>query len=113
MTTVSAQLSRIRIAPRKLRLIADAIKGQEAHDAQRKLQYLVKRGAEPILKLLKSAISNAHTNSKVATAALLIIRDIRVDEGPAYKRSRPGARGRAFPIKKRTSHVKITLETKG
>lgn len=113
MTTISAQLSRIRIAPRKLRLIADAVKGQETHDAVLKLQYLVKRGAEPILKLLKSAVSNAHTNSKVPASTLLIIRDIRVDEGPAYKRSRPGARGRAFPIKKRTSYVRITLETKG
>jgi len=112
MTLVSAQLGQIRIAPRKLRLVADLVKGKEVHDAEVELRYLVKRGAEPLLKLLKSAIANAHTNSKVPASAMLIIRDFRVDEGRVYKRFHPGARGRAYPFKKRTSHVKLVLETK-
>lgn len=112
MTEVTATLRRVRIAPRKLRLVADAVKGREVGDAETTLRYAVKRGAGPLLKLLKSAIANARHNAKVAEGSPLVIRDIRVDEGPVFKRYMPRARGRAAMIKKRTSHVFLVLESK-
>ncbi len=110
MTQITAQLSRLRIAPRKVRLVADLIKGMDTERAENELRYLAKASAIPLAKLIKSAVANAHNNAKVAKGTSLIIRDIRVDEGPAYKRSMPRARGRATPIKKRTSHIRLVLE---
>jgi large subunit ribosomal protein L22 len=111
MATITAKLQSVRIAPRKVRAVTDLIKGLEVRDASNQLRFLVKRGSLPIEKLLKSAIANAHHNAKVAIDAPLFIRDIRVDEGRAYKRSMPRARGRASMFKKRTSHVTLVLET--
>ncbi len=113
MTKVHAYLGSLRIAPRKVRLLIDLVKGMDARDAEAQLRSLPKRGAEPILKLIKSAIANAYHNAKIAKATPLIITDFRVDEGRTLKRSMPRARGRAFPIRKRTSHVSLTLETVG
>lgn len=112
MTRVTAQLNSLRIAPRKVRLVADLIKGMETGAAQHQLRYYVKRGSRPVLKLLQSAVANARNNAKIAAGELLYIGDIRVDEGRVYKRSMPRARGRAGIIKKRTSHIKLVLETK-
>jgi large subunit ribosomal protein L22 len=112
MTQVTAKLSRLRIAPRKVRLIADLVKGMDTKEAEFQLRYFTKRGAEPISKLIASAVANAHANAKVAVSEALFIKDIRVDEGPAFKRSMPRARGRASMIKKRTSHVALVLETR-
>lgn len=111
MTTITAKLQSVRMTPRKMRSVTDLIKGLEVRDARNQLRFLVKRGALPIDKLLKSAIANAHHNAKVAENAPLFISDIRVDEGRAYKRSMPRARGRASMFKKRTSHVTLVLET--
>lgn len=112
MTQATAKLSRLRIAPRKARLVADLIKGMEVVMAEQQLRLLAKASAEPILKLIKSAVANARHNAKAVADATFIIRDIRVDEGPAYKRSMPRARGRATPIRKRTSHISLVVDTK-
>lgn len=106
-----AQLRTLRIAPRKVRVVADAIKGHDVTTAENQLRYLAKKSAEPILKLMKSAIANARHNAKIGDTEKLIVTDMRVDEGPAYKRFTPRARGRATTIKKRTSHISITLAT--
>ena len=112
MTEASAQLRSVRIAPRKLRLVADAIKGKNVEAAESELRYIVKRGSRPLLKLLKSAVANAYNNVKIPQSAKLYVRDLRVDEGRAFKRSMPRARGRASLIRKRTSHVKLVLGTR-
>lgn len=103
-----ASLKYLRISPRKTRLVAELIKGLSVNQAEAQLMFLKKRSAEPILKLLKSAVSNAENNFHL-NKDNLFIKLIRVDEGPALKRYRPRARGAAYPIKKRTSHITIVL----
>ena len=112
MTQVTAKLSRLRASPRKVRIVANLVKGMDVVTAEQQLRALAKASAEPLLKLIKSAEANARHNAKIAQGTALFIRDIRVDEGPVLKRSMPRARGRATPIRKRTSHISLLLETK-
>ncbi len=109
--TTKAQLNYLHIAPRKARLVADSIKGKHIIEAESILVYLPNRAAKPILKLLRSAIANATNNSKL-NKEKLVISSITVDEGPMLKRWLPRAMGRATPIHKKTSHIKIILEEK-
>ncbi len=104
---MKASLSNYRQSPRKVRLVANAVKGKSVADADITLSYLVKRGAEPIQKLIKSAAANAAiTGADVST---LMVQNIEVNKGLVLKRSMPRAQGRATPINKRTSHVTVTL----
>jgi len=106
---VIAKLRYLRIAPRKVRLVADLVRGKLVEDAQTILNFTVKKASQPLLKLLKSAVSNAENNFKL-DAKNLFISKITVDEGPKYKRWMPRARGQAYEIQKKTSHVTIVLE---
>ncbi len=106
---IKAKLGRLRISPRKTRLVADIIRRKKAEEAKEILSFTQKRGAEPILKLLNSAIANAGNNFQIDSKNLYIS-EIRVDEGIKLKRWRPRARGRAASIKKRVSEVTIILE---
>ncbi len=106
---VKASLKYLRISPRKVRLVADLIKGLSVKVAEANLLHVSKRSSNPLLKLLKSAVANAEHNFGLDKNNLFI-RAIRVDEGPALKRWRPRARGAAFSIKKRTSHIFLTLK---
>lgn len=108
MATASAKLSNYRQAPRKVRLIADLIRGKSAAQAVNILSLLPKRGAEPMLKLVQSAVANA----KEGSAEQLFISEIQVNGGVVLKRMMPRARGRGAQILKRTSHVTISLSTK-
>jgi len=108
---VTAKLKYLRIAPRKLRLVADLIRGKDVFKARAKLNFLTKRGANPFLKLLESAVANASNNFKLDEKDLYLAK-VLVDEGPKLKRWRPRARGQAFPIQKKTSHLLIVLEEK-
>ena len=103
-----AMLRYLRIAPRKMRLIADIIKKKSVNEAEAQLMLHARRGAVPILKLLRSAIENA--KAKKMDVTKLIVADIRVDQGPMLKRWIPRAQGRATPIHKHTSHVIIVLQ---
>ena len=105
---VKASLKYLRISPRKVRLVADLTRGLSVKVAEANLLHIPKRSCKPLLKLLKSAIANAEHNFGLDKNNLFI-KAIRVDEGPALKRWRPRARGAAFPIKKRTSHIFLTL----
>jgi len=107
-TEVTAQLNYLRIAPRKVRLIADLIRGKSCTEAERELQFLIKRPSAPVLKLLKSALASAKQNQGIE-AKDLYIKKIDIDEGPPLKRFMPRAMGRAFLIKKRTSHIMLVL----
>ena len=103
-----AILKTYRQSPRKVRLVADTIRGKRVPDALAVLSFLEKRAAAPIRKLLESAVANARQNFG-ADPDELAVREITVNKGAVLKRSMPRARGRATPIKKRTSHVTIIL----
>ncbi len=106
--SVTAKLKHLRIAPRKVRLVADMIRGQKVDKAKSYLEFTVKRSSAPLLKLLNSAIVNAK-NKESWEESNLFISSITVDEGPKLKRWRARARGSAAPIHKKTSHIIITL----
>ena len=107
---IKAQLNYLRIAPRKVRLVANLVKGMDAGRAELELKHSVKRSAIPILKLLKSGIANAKHNFQMDSTGLYI-KDIKVNEGPVLKRSMPRAFGRAAPIRKKSSHIVLVLDT--
>ncbi len=106
--SVQAKLRYTRTSPRKVRLVVNLIRGLQVDEAEKVLQFTVKRSAKPILKLLKSAVANAEHNFNLKKEDLYIT-EIKVDGGPTIKRFRPRARGVAFPIEKRTSHISITV----
>jgi large subunit ribosomal protein L22 len=108
MTASTAKLSNYRQAPRKVRLIADLVRGKSTERALSLLTMLPKRGSEPMAKLIKSAIANA----KDIPANELYVSKIEVNGGVVFKRSMPRARGRAAQILKRTSHITISLDRK-
>jgi len=101
----------VRIAPRKVRLVADAIRALSVQNALDSLSNLNKRAAVPLGKTLKSAIANAKNNNKVSVEDLTI-KSIDVLEAPSYKRFHASTRGRVHPYKRRGSHIKIVLESK-
>ena len=104
-------LNNLRIAPRKVRLVANLIKKSLVTSAQAQLKFQSKKAALPILKLLKSAVSSAANNFNLSSENLYIA-NIFVDEGQKLKRFRPRAFGRAGAIHKKTSHITLILEEK-
>jgi len=107
----TAQLNNLRIAPRKVRLVARAIKGMDVLKAESQLSFLAKRAAGPLDKLLRSAVANAENNSGLLKENLYI-KDLIVNEGVKIKRFKPRAMGQAGLIQKKTSRIKIILEEK-
>lgn len=99
----------IRISPKKARLVADVIRGLEVNSAISQLNFLSKRASKYILKTLNSAIANAEHNFGLQKNNLYI-KNILINEGPALKRWKARAFGRAAPIKKRSSHIEVILE---
>jgi len=108
---VTAKLRYLRIAPRKVRLVADLIRGKSVEEAQTILNFTQKRAALPILKLLKQATANAQNNFQLSKENLFIAK-ILVNEGSKLKRVFPRARGSADTIQKKTSHITLVLEEK-
>lgn len=107
---IKAQLNYLRIAPRKVRLVANLLRGKGVKGAELQLLYLSKRVSTPLLKLLRSAVANAKHNFDLATDSLRI-KSIIVNQGAPLKRYRPRAFGRSSPIRKETSHITLILET--
>ena len=106
---VDAKLNYLNIAPRKVRLVADLIRGKELEIARKQLKFCNKKAATPILKLLNQGAANAENNFNL-NPLNLYIREIKVDEGPMLKRWKPRAMGRADEIHKKRSHVTLRLE---
>lgn len=104
-----AKLNNLDIAPRKVRLIASALKGLSTNEAEAQLLFRPQRASGPLLKLLRSAVANAKNNQKL-NPEKLVVKNIRVDQGPTLKRFLPRAMGRATSIHKKTSHVLLILE---
>jgi large subunit ribosomal protein L22 len=103
-----AKLRYLRIAPRKVRLVADLIRGKSVNEAETILNFTPKKAALPLLKLLKQAIANAKNLG--LEKEKLFISKILVDEGPKLKRVMPRARGQANIIQKKTSHITLLLD---
>lgn len=108
---MKATLSNYNQSPRKVRLVANLIKGKKVADADTQLTYLVKRASSPIKKLLNSAVANAVSQTG-ATEENLVVKNVTVDKGIVGKRFMPRAFGRASRINRRTSNVTLTLEQK-
>lgn len=98
-----------RISATKVRPLAQLIRGKRVDDALAVLRYQPQRGARLLEKVLKSALGNAEDQRAPNLAGLRVI-DARVDGGPMFKRVRPRARGMAHIIKKRFSHIKVSIE---
>ena len=100
-----------RVAPRKARLVADLIRGKSVPEARQILQFSDRAAAEVVLKVLNSAVANADYVNQTQAEDLFVTK-IFVDEGPTLKRIRPRAQGRAYRIRKRTSHITVVVGTK-
>jgi ribosomal protein L22 len=105
---VRASARYVRIAPRKVRLVADQVRGLHIEKARALLQFSPRSAAEDIRKLIDSAAANAENNHDLIADEMRVA-TITVDEGPTLKRYRPRAQGRATPINKRTSHIAVAL----
>jgi large subunit ribosomal protein L22 len=110
---VGARLGNYRVSPRKARLVADQIRGMGVEDALITLDLSTKRVAEPIAKLVRSAVANAEDKNNRNKAGIdidnLFVHTIHVDEGPSMWRIRARAHGRASWIQKRTSNITVVL----
>lgn len=101
----------IKVSPRKVRLVADAVKKLSIEDARVSLEELNNRAAEPLLKVLNSAVANAVNNGS-ANKGDLTIKEINITEGVRYKRYHYAGRGRVRPYVRRTSHIYVTVADK-
>jgi len=108
---IKVKLSNYRTSPRKARQVVDLIRGKKVAEAQAILLFTVNKSAQPILKLLNSAVASAKHDLHLEESNLFISA-ITVDEGPKMKRWHPMSRGRAYPIIKRSSHIALTLGEK-
>jgi large subunit ribosomal protein L22 len=99
----------VRVSPRKARLVVDTIRGKSAADAATILKFTPKGAAEVVAKVLDSAVANAEHNLKIKPDTLFVS-EAFVDEGPTIKRIRPRAMGRAFRIRKRSSHITVVVK---
>ncbi len=109
-----AQARFVRVTPQKARRVIDTIRGKGASDAITQLQFAPQAAAEPVRKLVESAIANARVKADLASERFdegsLVIAEAFVDEGPSLKRFRPCAQGRASRILKRTSHITVVVD---
>jgi large subunit ribosomal protein L22 len=103
-----AELKYARISARKVKIVADLIRGKKADEALAIVKYTPKASSEIVEKLLKSAIANAENNHNMDRTKL-VISQIYANQGPTLRRIRPAAKGSAVRIRKRTSHVTIVL----
>ena len=111
VTEARAKLSYARISSRKVKAIIDLIRNKNVGEAMAILKLSPKAAAEIVEKLLKSAIANAENNVGMDTEKLYVA-EIYANQGPTLKRVRPRAQGRAFRIRKRTSHITVVLKEK-
>ncbi|AYY14740.1 50S ribosomal protein L22 [Actinobacteria bacterium YIM 96077] len=111
MEAARAQARFVRVAPTKARRVVDLIRGLDVDEASALLQFTPSAAAEPVRKTLESAVANAYDLTGTQRDTLKV-GTAYVDEGPTLKRFRPGGKGRAFRIKKRTCHITIVVADK-
>jgi len=107
---MKAFLKNYRQSPRKVRLLADLVRGKKVSEALTTLQFVDKRAADPFAKVIKSAVANAADHGH--DVENLIVKTVSVNKGVTYKRMMPRARGSASRINKRNSHILVELGTK-
>jgi len=105
-----AMLRLARVSPQKARLVADMIRGEDVDSALIKLRYTRKKSARLFEKLVDSAVANAQQKNASLDIDSLRIKTVFVDQGPTLRRFRPRARGMAYRIHKKTSHITVVLE---
>ena len=105
-----AVLRLARVSPRKARLVADMIRGEDVDSALIKLKYTRKKSARLLEKLVDSAVANAQQKNSSLDVDTLRIKTVFVDQGPTLRRFRPRARGMTYRIHKKTSHITVILE---
>ena len=110
LPTAMARARFVRVTPMKARRVVDLIRGLPAKEAQNVLAFAPQAASEPVGKVLASAIANAEHNEQLDPDTLLVS-EAYVDEGPTLKRFRPRAQGRAFRIRKRTSHITVVVQS--
>lgn len=108
---VKASLNNARVGAQKARLVVDLVRGKDVNEAVKILTFLNKKSAGMVKKLIESAVANAE-HKKVMDIDNLFVKAIWVDQGPVLKRFRPRAQGRAFGVRKKTSHINVVLEEK-
>lgn len=108
ISEVKAFARGVHVSPRKARLVSDLLKSLPVADALIQLEFLTKKAALPIKKLINSAIANAGHNHQIE-ADRLFVKHLSIDGGRVYFRYTPRAQGRAFPVRKRTSHINLIL----
>jgi large subunit ribosomal protein L22 len=106
-----AHLRFLRVAPRKVRLVADVVRGMKVGDALATLKYTPQAAAEHLSKLLRSAVANAEQKGGRVDVDALFVKTLTVDQGPKMRRFMPRAMGRAYRVEKKTSHVYVELGT--
>jgi large subunit ribosomal protein L22 len=106
-----ASLRFLRVAPRKVRLVADHVRGMRVGDALAMLRYTPQAAAKPLAKLLRSAVANAEQKGGRVDVDVLVVKKLTVDHGPKLRRFMPRAMGRAYRVEKKTSHVYVELGT--
>jgi large subunit ribosomal protein L22 len=108
-----AQARYVRLSPTKARRVVDLIRGRQATEAVAVLEFAPQAAGEPVRKVVQSAVANARVKANAASEPfderLLVVQQAYVDEGPTIKRFRPRAQGRAYRIRKRTSHITIVV----
>ncbi len=105
-----AQVRYLRMTPMKCRRVVDLVRGMTVQDALDQLRFQPQAASEPVAKVIASAAANAENNKQLDPASLFIS-SAYVDEGPTLKRFRPRAQGRAYRIRKRTSHITVVVES--
>ena len=111
--TARAQAKHVRVTPMKARRLVDVIRGMQADEALAVLQFAPQSASEPVYKVVASAVANARFTAERDSRRLdvedLVVSEAYVDEGPTLKRFRPRAQGRAFRVRKRTSHITVVV----
>jgi large subunit ribosomal protein L22 len=107
----NATLRYLRIAPRKVRLVAANVRGMNVGAAIAMLKYTPNAAAKPLAKLLRSAVANAEQKGGTVDVDALVVKTLTVDQGPKMRRFMPRAMGRAYRVEKKTSHVYVELGT--
>src|SRR5690348_986246 len=108
---ITAVAKSVRVSPRKVRLVAGAIKNMPASKALDQLTLVEKRGSSILIDVIKSAIANAVNNKKLEKDNLLIAR-LEINQGSSLKRYHASTRGRVHPYKKKSTHIKVVLKEK-
>jgi large subunit ribosomal protein L22 len=111
VTQAKSEAKYIRISPRKVKPVADLVRGKSVKDAKAILKFTPRKGARLLLAVLDSAVANAENNFNLDVETL-VVKEVYAHQGPTFKRFKAGSMGRAIPMLKRTSHIGVVVSEK-